>query len=152
MSQLALCVVCCAPEAQGHHSLWRRTAAAMGYPGDTVLLCFVVLTVLARPRGLWLCIDEASTWAAKSLQYTATLQREAGSGEPSVYCHTAWGMGQWVVGPLRYTAALQGAMGSGTPPVHCGTAWGCRQWGSFNTLPHRMGQWAVGSLPHTAAL
>ena len=99
VSKRVLCVVCCAPVAEGRHPLWRRAAAVQGCPGDALLLCLMVVPKFSRSPGLCASrprsgLDEASIWAAEMLLYTATLRRAVGSGEPSVFCHTAVGSGQ----------------------------------------------------------
>ena len=100
MSKHALCVVYCVPMAEGCHSLWCRVAAVEDCLGDTLPLCLMVQSKFLLGLGLCACgpwsgIDVAGTWAAKILQYTATLRWAVGSESPSIFCHTTMDSGQW---------------------------------------------------------
>ena len=46
------CVVCCAPVAEGHPSLWRWAAAFQGCLGDTLPLYLMVLLEFSPPMHL----------------------------------------------------------------------------------------------------
>ena len=75
MSNRALCVVCCAPVAEGRVSLWRRAAAVQGCPGDALPLCLTVLPKFSLDPGLCATAppwgtEEAGTWAAEIPQDT----------------------------------------------------------------------------------
>ena len=84
MSTCTLCVVCCAPVAEGGHPLWRWAAAVQGCPGDALSFCLMVLLKFSLSPGLcasgpWSGIDEAGKWVAEILQYTAHCLGAVGS-------------------------------------------------------------------------
>ena len=110
----ARCVVCCAPVAEGHHSAWRRAAAVLGCLGDVLPLCLMVLLKFSLgpdlcASGPCLGCDEAGTWAAEMLQFTATLRGAVGSGDP---CGDS---GQWY--SFHSLPHCLGSMGSRTPSI-----------------------------------
>ena len=122
VSKCALCVVCGASVVEGRLPVWRRAAAVQGCPGRLAALPDGATKVLAGP-GPWAGIDEASTWAAKILQHTATLQWAAGSGDPSVHRHMAMGSGCSVVwcGVVWCGVVWCGVVWCGV--VWCGVVW-----------------------------
>ena len=78
MSKRALCLVCCAPVAEGRHPLWCRAATIPGCPGDVLPLRLMVVPKFSLgpalgASGPWWDIDEAGTWVAETLQHIATL-------------------------------------------------------------------------------
>ena len=127
MSKRALCVVCGAPMAEGHHSLWCRAAAAQGCPGDALLLCLMVLLKFSLGPGLCASrprsgFDEAGTWAAETLPYTATPCWAVGSGQWASCSSLTLCSVQWAVEVLLYTSS-----------VHCLAMLGSGQRESFSS-------------------
>ena len=87
VSKSALCVVCGTPVAEGRLSL--RCSVAAVLPLHLMVQPKFSLDPGPCASGPWSGIDEAGTWAAEILQYTATLRRAVGSADPSEKCHTA---------------------------------------------------------------
>ena len=164
MSKRALCIVCCAPVAEGRGQwaveLLLNTASLPGGSGQWEACCTLVH-----------CHTALGQWAVELNQYTSTLPQRpeaVGNGTPSVDCLSA--LGQWAVVPLRYTATLLWssgqrdffctlahcwrAVGSGIPSLQCHTtgelgSWGAGSNGQWNLFWE---QWAVGLVLYTAAL
>ena len=132
--------MCCAPVAEGLPLSgvgWLLSRAALGTPAPLPHGATGVPAAYTPPGPGRAVLRPAH--GRLNFQYTATLRRAVGSGDPLVDCHTPVGSGQWI---LQSTAALCRAVDGGHRSIQ---------------LPRRLGatavgQWAVELLRHTAAL